>query len=177
MSNTSIIKLNTHCHMNSVCLKRIYSPILYTDTIFCVDIEKYSPDLVLIDFSVNDYGHPKLMEALLRKIWITKSSPLILLTNLWVTADCPVPRYLLHSFYYEIPLLNICPAVDLCYGKKHMPQYISDQYSKTDGVHPWGPNGTSPHEWAHSLNEHIYSLPMLPYFDTHMYCMYVHMCL
>eukprot|EP01036_Dinobryon_divergens_P033821 gene33821-43703_t len=103
------------------------------DTIFCVDIEKYSPDLVLIDFSVNDYGHPKLMEALIRKIWIMKSSPLILLTNLWVTADCPVPRYALHSFYYEIPLLNICPAVDLCYGKKHMPQHISDQYSKTDG--------------------------------------------
>ena len=106
-----------------------------------MDIDKYSPDLVLIDFSVNDYGHPKLMEALLRKLLIVKSSPLILLTNLWVTADCPVPRYLLHSFYYEIPLMNICPAVDLCFGKKHLPQYISDLYSKTDGVHPWGSQG------------------------------------
>jgi hypothetical protein len=33
-----------------------------------VDIEKYSPDLVLIDFAVNDYGPPKLMDALIRKV-------------------------------------------------------------------------------------------------------------
>ena len=111
------------------------------DTIFCVDIEKYSPDLVLIDFSVNDYGHPKFMEALLRKVMLLESHPIILLVNLWVKEDCPVTRYSLHSFYYQLPLINICPAVDLCFGKKHLPAKIADQYSKTDGVHPWGPMG------------------------------------
>ena len=81
------------------------------------------------------------MEALIRKVLIIKSNPIILVVNLWVSAECPVPRYLLHSYYYQVPLINICPAVDLCYGKKHLPAYITDQYSKTDGVHPWGPIG------------------------------------
>lgn len=112
-----------------------------TYTIFCVDIDKYSPDIVLIDFSVNDYGHPKLMEALIRKVVVMKSSPVVLLVNLWVKEDCPVTRYLLHAYYYQLPVINMCPSVDLCFGKKHMPSYISEQYSKTDGVHPWGPAG------------------------------------
>ena len=34
-----------------------------TYTLFCVDIDRYEPDLVMIDFAVNDYGPPKLMEA------------------------------------------------------------------------------------------------------------------
>jgi hypothetical protein len=107
------------------------------DTIFCVDIENYSPDVVLIDFSVNDYGHPKLMEALIRKVLMMKSKPIVVMVNLWVTEHCPVTRYLLHSYYYQLPLINVCPAVDLCYGKKHMPPHIYEQYSRTDGVHPW----------------------------------------
>ena len=38
-----------------------------TYSLFCVDIDKYDHiDLVLVDFSVNDYGHPKLMDALIR---------------------------------------------------------------------------------------------------------------
>jgi hypothetical protein len=46
------------------------------DSIFCVDIEKYIPDLVLIDFAVNDYGPPKLMDALIRKVLYNSSSAL-----------------------------------------------------------------------------------------------------
>ena len=106
-----------------------------------MDIEKYSPDLVLIDFSVNDYGHPKLMDALLRKVLMLKSKPIVAIVNLWGSAHCPTPRYLLHSFYYQIPLISVCPAVNLCYGKHHLPKYIYELYSKTDGVHPWGANG------------------------------------
>ena len=82
-----------------------------------MDIEKYSPDIVLIDFSVNDYGHPKLIDALIRKVLIMKSQPIVVLVNLWVTTNCPVTRYLLHAFYYNIPVINICPAVTLCFGK------------------------------------------------------------
>lgn len=108
---------------------------------FCVDIDKYQPDLVLIDFSVNDYGHPKLMEALIRKVLVMKSRPLVVLANLWVKEGCPVTRYLLHGYYYDIPVLNVCPAVNICFGKKHMPKEVSDLYSKTDGVHPWGKEG------------------------------------
>lgn len=114
---------------------------VYLDSIFCVDLEKYQPDVVLIDFAVNDYGHPKLMDALIRKILIMPSQPIVLLVNLWVHANCPTPRYLLHSFYYQIPMLNVCPAVTLCYGKDHLPKHIYEQYSKTDGVHPWGNKG------------------------------------
>ncbi len=111
------------------------------DTIFCVDLEKYRPDLVFIDFAVNDYGHPKLMDNLIRKTLAMPSNPVVTLMNLWVTEFCPVTRYLLHAYYYQIPVLNVCPAVNLCYGKTHLPKHIFEEYSLTDGVHPWGTKG------------------------------------
>lgn len=111
------------------------------DSIFCVGIERHEPDLVLIDFAVNDYGHPKLMDTLIRQTLVLKSQPVVAIVDLWVHANCPPARYLLHSFYYELPLINVCPAVNLCYGKGHLPKYIWEQYSKTDGVHPWGSKG------------------------------------
>lgn len=120
-------------------LSYLFSRLL--DTIFCVDIEKYRPDLVLIDFAVNDYGHPKLMDTLIRKALLLPSKPVVVLVNLWVSNRCPVPRYLLHSYYYQIPIINVCPAVNLCYGKGQLPKHISDKYSTTDGVHPWGTQG------------------------------------
>jgi hypothetical protein len=113
----------------------------FVDTIFCVDMDLFQPDLVFIDFAVNDYGHPKLMDSLIRKALALPSSPVVVLVNLWVAQFCPVTRYLLHAFYYQIPVLNVCPAVNLCYGKAHLPKYISDEYSPTDGVHPWGKKG------------------------------------
>lgn len=81
------------------------------------------------------------MDTLIRKVLILPSSPVVTLTNLWVHSSCPPPRYLLHSFHYSLPVLNVCPAVNLCYGKGHMPKNIWEQYSKTDGVHPWGEKG------------------------------------
>lgn len=114
---------------------------IYVDTIFCVDVDSYSPDLVLIDFSVNDYGHPKLMDSLIRKSLSLKSNPEVILVNLWATASCPVTRYLHHALYYNIPVINLCPAITLCYGKNHLPKWRSDLYSLTDGVHPWGEKG------------------------------------
>lgn len=112
-----------------------------TYSIFCVDIDRYKPDVVLIDFSVNDYGHPKLMEALIRKVLSMESQPIVVLVNLWVHNNCPTSRYLAHAYYYQLPLINICPAVNLCYGKKRMPSWKYEEYSKTDGVHPWGSKG------------------------------------
>ncbi|KAJ1440527.1 hypothetical protein B484DRAFT_443404 [Ochromonadaceae sp. CCMP2298] len=111
-------------------------------SIFCVDVDKYpNVDLVLVDFSVNDYGHPKLMDALLRKTLTLASQPVVAIVDLWVKPDCGSPRYLLHSYYYGIPLIDVCPAVVLCFGKDHLPQRIYSQYSLTDGVHPWGSRG------------------------------------
>ena len=104
-------------------------------------MDKYRPDLVFIDFSVNDYGHPKLMDTLIRKTLMLPSKPVVVLVNLWVSQHCPVTRYLLHGFYYQLPIINVCPAVNLCYGKYHLPKEVSDLYSLTDGVHPWGKMG------------------------------------
>ena len=56
---------------------------MISDTIFCVDIDHYQPDIVMIDFSVNDQGPPKLMEALLRKTLSMKSRPIVLLVSEW----------------------------------------------------------------------------------------------
>jgi hypothetical protein len=109
-------------------------------TLYCVDFERYSPDLILVDFAVNDYGHPKLMDGLLRRLLMFKSEPIIALVNLWVAPSCPTVRYLTHSFYYHLPLINLCPAANLCYGRR-LPKYITEEYSLTDGVHPWGVNG------------------------------------
>ena len=47
-----------------------------------MDIEKYEPDIVLIDFAVNDMGPPKLMEALIRKTLSMRSRPIVLLVNI-----------------------------------------------------------------------------------------------
>jgi hypothetical protein len=113
----------------------------FIDSIFCVDISRYSPDLVMIDFAVNDYGHPKLMEALIRKSLALPSNPIVMLVNFWVAQYCPPPRYMLHAWYYDIPLINLCSAVNVCYGKAHMPPHIYHKYSTTDGVHPWGTEG------------------------------------
>eukprot|EP00605_Chrysophyceae_sp_TOSAG23-4_P000692 GSChrysophyteH1.ASY1.ANO1.776.1 assembled CDS len=112
-------------------------------TLFCIEISHYQPDLVLIDFSVNDYGHPKLMDALIRKTLSLGGSykPVVALVNLWVQSSCPTTKYLTHAQYYQLPLLNICPAVDLCYGKGHLPKWRWEEYSKEDGVHPWGEKG------------------------------------
>jgi hypothetical protein len=43
---------------------------------------------------VNDYGPPKLMEALVRKTMQMKSAPLVVLVNLWVYFHCHTTRYL-----------------------------------------------------------------------------------
>lgn len=117
-----------------------------TYTIFCIEIDKYNPDIILIDFSVNDYGHPKLMDALIRKslmLGVDRGGkmPYVVLVNLWVEKYCPFPRYLMHSQYYNIPLINVCPAVNLCYGKERLPRWRTNEYSTTDGVHPWGAKG------------------------------------
>ena len=39
--------------------------------------------------------------------------------------------------------MNVCPAVALCFGKGRLPKHISDEYSLTDGIHPWGSRGVS----------------------------------
>ena len=55
--------------------------------LFCIEIDHYRPDLILIDFSVNDYGHPKLMDALIRKLLRlggNEYQPVVALINLWV---------------------------------------------------------------------------------------------
>lgn len=90
---------------------------------------------------MNDYGHPKLMEALIRKTLNLPSQPIVMIVNLWITSSCTTPRYLIHSYYYQLPIMNLCPAVNLCYGRKHLPKHIYLQYSKSDGIHPWGDKG------------------------------------
>jgi len=111
-------------------------------TLFCIDIEQYQPDLVLIDFSVNDHAHPKLMDALIRKsLMLGNRQPVVAMVNLWVASSCPTTKYLVPGLYYNLPVLNLCPAVDLCYGKGHLPKWRWEEYSKDDGVHPWGKNG------------------------------------
>jgi hypothetical protein len=95
----------------------------------------------MIDFAVNDYGPPKLMDALIRKVLMLPSRPVVVIVDLWVRNLCGPPRYLLHSFYYQIPLIDVCPGVVLCFGKGHHPKEIYEQYSLTDGIHPWGTRG------------------------------------
>jgi hypothetical protein len=81
------------------------------------------------------------MDALIRKSLALPSKPLVVIVNLWVNPTCTTTRYLIHSYYYGLPIINICPAVNLCFGRKHLPKYIYMQYSKSDGIHPWGEKG------------------------------------
>ena len=63
--------------------------------------------------------------------------------NLWVYTKCSTTRYLQQAYYYGIPLINICPAVNLCFGRSRLPKNIIEEYSLTDGIHPWGRKGVS----------------------------------
>ena len=63
--------------------------------------------------------------------------------NLWVYTKCSTTRYLQQAYYYGIPLINICPAVNLCFGRSRLPKNIIEEYSLTDGIHPWGKKGVS----------------------------------
>ena len=56
---------------------------------------------------------------------------------------CSTTRYLQQAYYYGIPLINICPAVNLCFGRSRLPKNIIEEYSLTDGIHPWGKKGVS----------------------------------
>jgi hypothetical protein len=138
----AMVQLTSHVSLSYIfTFTDALIPHCAIDTIYCIDIEKYSPDLILIDFSVNDYGHPKQMDTLLRRAVSLPSRPVVLLVNLWVTKHCPQTRYLLHAYYYRLSIINICPAADLCFGKHRFPPSISSLYSPTDGVHPWGSKG------------------------------------
>jgi hypothetical protein len=68
-----------------------------TYTIFCVDIDHYEPDLVMIDFSVNDLGHPKVMEALIRKTLSMKSKPIVLVVRTISIVFTIIPPYHYHA--------------------------------------------------------------------------------
>lgn len=81
------------------------------------------------------------MEALIRKVLVMSSRPMVVLVNLWVSGDCQRTRYLLHGMHYDIPIISVCTAVNLCFGRNRLPKFISDLYSTTDGVHPWGSRG------------------------------------
>lgn len=61
-----------------------------------------------------------------RKLLVIPSRPVVTLVDLWTggKALCDPPRYLLHSYYYQIPLLNVCPAVTVCFGRGHMPKSV-----------------------------------------------------
>ena len=75
-----------------------------------------------------------------------KSEPLVVLVNLWVYFHCHTTRYLAQAFYYQIPIIQVCPAVNLCYGRhgtRGLPKWRFDEYSLTDGIHPWGKNGVN----------------------------------
>ena len=54
------------------------------------------------------------------------SRPIVTIVDLWTggKALCDPPRYLLHSYYYRIPLVNVCPAVTVCFGRGHLPKAI-----------------------------------------------------
>lgn len=119
------------------CMKQIYTPLSFftirfdvicefctsysplsslLDTIFCVDIEKYEPDIVLIDFAVNDMGPPKLMEALIRKTLSMKSKPIVLLVRrhifLWNVFD---------GFRHFSVLVSVIFLTDFTY---YLPGYL-----------------------------------------------------
>ena len=68
------------------------------------------------------------------------SRPIVVIVDLWVRTYCGTPRYILHSYYYSIPIIDVCPGVVLCYGRHH-PREVYELYSLTDGVHPWGKQG------------------------------------
>eukprot|EP01041_Mallomonas_annulata_P008231 gene8231-16927_t len=123
-------------------------------TLYCVDFEQYSPDLVLIEFAVNDDDHPRYIETLIRRVLQLGSStspsssfylgPIVALINFSrsissVGAVCK-PKYAVHGLYYNLPLLDMCHAIVTCFGKGRVSKSHYHQFTP-DGIHPFGPMG------------------------------------
>jgi hypothetical protein len=111
-------------------------------TLYCVDIHDINPDVVFVDFGVNEasaYSPP--MEALIRRVGYpdSVSQPLVVLVN-FITQNYKCndePKFLDLAHYYNIPFVDLCHSVHHCF-----PEGNFSLYSK-DGIHPFGPEGVS----------------------------------
>lgn len=100
------------------------------------DVLQYNPDLVIVEFSVNDKyeWNKETYESLLRNILLSDSEPAVI-ALLLTTADLQDMSYN-HSeiaSYYSVPVISYSNFLNdsICQG------YISwDQVGNEDGIHP-----------------------------------------
>lgn len=108
------------------------------------DVTEYGgiePDIVFIEFAVNDYQEPtngEAYESLVRKVLSSKNSPAVVLLfsvfqSKWNMQDLYIPV----GEYYKLPMISIKDAVvpELEEGRMTDPLFFADQYHPTTYGH------------------------------------------
>lgn len=100
-----------------------------------------TPDLLFIEFAVNDYEEPtdgKAYEGLIRKALSDNPDTAVVLVfsvfqSKWNMQD----KYIPLGSYYGLPMVSIKKAVDYAYGEKELTdaKYFSDEYHPTSFGH------------------------------------------
>jgi len=103
----------------------------------------YDPDLIFIEFSVNDSSsredHRESYEALLRRALNDEKAPAVVLVISALADDKAVERVEEFASYYGVPYVNVDKAIE--YGVE-AGAYTMKEYAP-DGIHPY--------EWGHKL--------------------------
>jgi hypothetical protein len=104
-------------------------------------VMKYEPDLLFVEFAVNDSGTPDdevkaTMEGIVRQAWSAPKTPDIVFTYTTVSMQTPTARHQAVADAYSIPTVDFQAAIKaLC-----EPGYVDWNILARDNVHPgdWG---------------------------------------
>lgn len=106
-------------------------------------IKDFAPDLVIIDFSVNetlDQGGMIRFESLIRKLLNLPSKPALIVLTLKDQAGHTAAPYMIHlGKYYDLTVINLGDALETCFNTQNL--CWSDCYA--DYIHP--------HQLGHQL--------------------------
>lgn len=100
-----------------------------------------TPDLLFIEFAVNDYEEPtdgKAYESLIRKaLEDNPDTAVVLVFSVFKSKWNMQDKYIPLGSYYGLPMVSIKKAVDYAYGEKELTdaEYFSDEYHPTSYGH------------------------------------------
>jgi lysophospholipase L1-like esterase len=105
-------------------------------------VMQYEPDLLFVEFAVNDSGNPDdaqvkaTMEGIVRQAWSAPKKPDIVFTYTTVAMQTPVQRHQAVADAYDIPTVDFQEAIKALCG----PGLVDWRILAQDNVHPgdWG---------------------------------------
>eukprot|EP01041_Mallomonas_annulata_P002740 gene2740-5399_t len=137
----SRLEKSTNTSITSISRGHGGTDVLYG--LYCIDLRGVHPDIIFIDFRVNDaYVNELIMESFLRKVSTlngnnVSNAPLIVLLNFAQQHhSCTnTATFLEYAKHYQLFLIELCEPILTCFKGKNWHLYSKDL------VHPNGPKG------------------------------------